>query len=70
MLGGLSLEDGSVDEYLNTELDESFFEEKRASIQAEIDALKQRKEDIQKRMPNAVVSGITKEIQELESQLD
>ena len=70
LLGGLSLEDGSVDEYLNTELDESFFEEKRASIQSEIDALKQRKEDIQKRMPNAVVSGITKEIQELESQLD
>ena len=75
LLGGLSLEDGSIEEYLNTEISPEFLEERKASIQAELDAAKLRKENYLKSMRSvpqgdALLSDIDKEIAKLESQLD
>jgi hypothetical protein len=75
LLGGLSLEDGSIDEYLNTEISPEFLEERKASIQAELDAAKLRKENYLRSMRSvpqgdALLSDIEKDIVNLESQLD
>ena len=75
LLGGLSLEDGSIDEYLNTEISPEFLEETRASVRAQLDAVKLRKENYLKSMRSvpqgdALLSDIDKEIATLESQLD
>jgi len=60
MLQGLSIEDGTLDEWLDSQIDK---EAEKSNITAEIDSLKQRVADIRERMPNAVVSGLTKEIE-------
>jgi hypothetical protein len=75
LLGGLSVEDGSIDEYLNTEIDEEFLQSTRESTQAELDAAKLRKDSYIKSlrsvpMGDSFLSEINAEIKDLEARLD
>ena len=75
LLGGLSVEDGSIDEYLNTEIDEEFLQSTRESTQADLDAAKLRKDSYIKSlrsvpMGDSFLAEIDAEIKDLEARLD